>query len=265
MFTGTSPNVLAGDSRTSWIRFGSPSGRESDRARFRHGCPTNFERICRAYSSPTENIWSPNCAELSRRLTENSGSRALIVDRRACVRISTGLAPEEGFEPPTRRLTAACSTTELLRNIGIRPREFSTHPRRGQRARGPLRPRDRNEERGLAISLMRTRCWSTSALLRASRFHGRTDDRAAKRSYHRRVTGRGASGRRRVDFVREHGPERGRIQSKAVNLALFSSRPVVPNAKTTFFEETDLLGSPRRRDRGFGRAPGLPNSKNPGQ
>ena len=27
------------------------------------------------------------------------------------------VAPEEGFEPPTRRLTAACSTTELLRNI----------------------------------------------------------------------------------------------------------------------------------------------------
>lgn len=27
------------------------------------------------------------------------------------------LAPEEGFEPPTRRLTAACSTTELLRNV----------------------------------------------------------------------------------------------------------------------------------------------------
>lgn len=25
------------------------------------------------------------------------------------------LAPEEGFEPPTKRLTAACSTTELLR------------------------------------------------------------------------------------------------------------------------------------------------------
>jgi hypothetical protein len=25
------------------------------------------------------------------------------------------VAPEEGFEPPTRRLTAACSTTELLR------------------------------------------------------------------------------------------------------------------------------------------------------
>ena len=104
------------------------------------------------------------------------------------------MAPEEGFEPPTRRLTAACSTTELLRNIGIRPREFSTHPRQGQRARGPLRPRYRNEERGLAISLMRTRCWSTSALLRASRFHGRTDDRAAKRSHHRRVTGRGARG-----------------------------------------------------------------------
>ena len=27
------------------------------------------------------------------------------------------LAPEEGFEPPTRRLTAACSATELLRNV----------------------------------------------------------------------------------------------------------------------------------------------------
>lgn len=27
-----------------------------------------------------------------------------------------GVAPEEGFEPPTQRLTAACSTTELLRN-----------------------------------------------------------------------------------------------------------------------------------------------------
>ncbi len=26
------------------------------------------------------------------------------------------MAPEEGFEPPTQRLTAACSTTELLRN-----------------------------------------------------------------------------------------------------------------------------------------------------
>jgi hypothetical protein len=25
------------------------------------------------------------------------------------------LAPEEGFEPPAKRLTAACSTTELLR------------------------------------------------------------------------------------------------------------------------------------------------------
>lgn len=36
------------------------------------------------------------------------------------------MAPEEGFEPPTQRLTAACSTTELLRNIveartGIEP------------------------------------------------------------------------------------------------------------------------------------------------
>ena len=27
------------------------------------------------------------------------------------------VAPEEGFEPPTQRLTAACSTTELLRNV----------------------------------------------------------------------------------------------------------------------------------------------------
>src|SRR4029450_7138169 len=26
-------------------------------------------------------------------------------------------APEEGFEPPTRRLTAACSAPELLRNV----------------------------------------------------------------------------------------------------------------------------------------------------
>jgi hypothetical protein len=29
------------------------------------------------------------------------------------------MAPKEGFEPPTRRLTAACSTTELLRNEGL--------------------------------------------------------------------------------------------------------------------------------------------------
>ena len=27
------------------------------------------------------------------------------------------MAPEEGIEPPTRRLTAACSATELLRNV----------------------------------------------------------------------------------------------------------------------------------------------------
>src|SRR5438045_868481 len=30
--------------------------------------------------------------------------------------VASSLAPEEGFEPPTRRLTAACSTPELLRN-----------------------------------------------------------------------------------------------------------------------------------------------------
>jgi hypothetical protein len=50
------------------------------------------------------------------------------------------LAPAVGFEPTTLRLTAACSTTELLRNIGQRPREFSTHPRQGQRAQRPPRP-----------------------------------------------------------------------------------------------------------------------------
>ncbi len=31
--------------------------------------------------------------------------------------VTPRLAPEEGFEPPTRRLTAACSATELLRNV----------------------------------------------------------------------------------------------------------------------------------------------------
>ncbi len=39
------------------------------------------------------------------------------------------MAPEEGFEPPTRRLTAACSAPELLRNrraiMGSRAAESS--------------------------------------------------------------------------------------------------------------------------------------------
>jgi hypothetical protein len=34
------------------------------------------------------------------------------------VRDEREMAPEEGIEPPTRRLTAACSTTELLRKVG---------------------------------------------------------------------------------------------------------------------------------------------------
>jgi hypothetical protein len=34
---------------------------------------------------------------------------------RAFAKPSGAVAPEEGFEPPTQRLTAACSTTELLR------------------------------------------------------------------------------------------------------------------------------------------------------
>ena len=38
------------------------------------------------------------------------------------------LAPEDGFEPPTRRLTAACSTAELLR---IRNRAGAVLPSRG--------------------------------------------------------------------------------------------------------------------------------------
>ena len=33
---------------------------------------------------------------------------------------SSALAPKEGIEPPPRRLTAACSTTELLRNAAYR-------------------------------------------------------------------------------------------------------------------------------------------------
>jgi hypothetical protein len=30
------------------------------------------------------------------------------------------MAPREGFEPPTKRLTAACSTTELPGNMGVK-------------------------------------------------------------------------------------------------------------------------------------------------
>src|ERR1700730_4072022 len=49
------------------------------------------------------------------------------------------LAPQDGFEPPTRRLTAACSTAELLR---IRDRAGAVIP---SRRRGvlpePSRPR----------------------------------------------------------------------------------------------------------------------------
>lgn len=33
---------------------------------------------------------------------------------------AAALAPEEGFEPPTSRLTAGCSTAELLRNTALR-------------------------------------------------------------------------------------------------------------------------------------------------
>ncbi len=57
--------------------------------------------------------WDETCAEVAK----------LRIQRRARVtgRVTVGhfptkiAAPEEGIEPPTRRLTAACSTTELLR------------------------------------------------------------------------------------------------------------------------------------------------------
>ena len=46
---------------------------------------------------------------------EGGGGRRLYEPRMVGLGVQRRLAPEEGFEPPTRRLTAACSTTELLR------------------------------------------------------------------------------------------------------------------------------------------------------
>ena len=43
------------------------------------------------------------------------------------------MAPEEGFEPPAKRLTVACSTTELLRNAcGARSYRAHSAESRGQ-------------------------------------------------------------------------------------------------------------------------------------
>ena len=39
---------------------------------------------------------------------------------RCARRMAPALAPEEGFEPPTSRLTAGCSTAELLRKSAVR-------------------------------------------------------------------------------------------------------------------------------------------------
>jgi len=109
----------------------------------------------------------------------------------------------------------------------------------------------------LANSLMRRHCSSANATC--------TNDYAAKCSYHGRFLERGVSERQQVDPFRENGPRRGRIQPKHRTSGLFPSRVLVPTAKTTFFAESDLLGSSRRRDRHPGRAPGLPKSTKPGR
>ena len=103
-------------------------------------------------------------------------------------RLGPNLAPEEGFEPPAKRLTVACSTTELLRirSRSIRPRNqagFLADDRSGRnillrahrrlsRRRTPWRGnggpgRNRTDVRGFAVLCMATlppgRFWSVRA------------------------------------------------------------------------------------------------------
>ena len=52
---------------------------------------------------------------------KNKSERIFGINRRM-VRIEMVLAPQVGLEPTTTRLTAECSTIELLRNAGIRRR-----------------------------------------------------------------------------------------------------------------------------------------------
>jgi hypothetical protein len=103
-------------------------------------------------------------------------------------RLGPNLAPEEGFEPPAKRLTVACSTTELLRirSRSVRPRNqagFLADDRSGRnillRAYGRLSRRctpwrgnggpgrNRTDVRGFAVLCMATlppgRFWSVRA------------------------------------------------------------------------------------------------------
>ncbi len=68
---------------------------------------------------------------------EDDGGFPDSVNRRKKVRVDDEMAREEGFEPPTNRLTADCSTTELLPNKGLRNRQITRDGQTVSRIKGP--------------------------------------------------------------------------------------------------------------------------------
>ena len=67
------------------------------------------------WPTPSRSRRSPRTLGISARPTPGRLRRPRRQPAGRLVGVGVTLAPEEGFEPPTRRLTAACSTTELLR------------------------------------------------------------------------------------------------------------------------------------------------------
>lgn len=92
--------------------------REHDRAR--SGASTTAPAFSAARAPTTPRTpptrRSPRTLALSRRSPASCLAGLLLTAPPPPVGGGGRMAPEEGFEPPTRRLTAACSAPELLRN-----------------------------------------------------------------------------------------------------------------------------------------------------
>ena len=114
------------------IRTAEPEGADLQSAAFSHFATPpvclgtiQFKKQCRQQESnprPTDYKSVALPAELHRQKNKNGDpygnrTRDTAVKGRCLNRLTNGpLAPQVGFEPTTYRLTAGCSTTELLRN-----------------------------------------------------------------------------------------------------------------------------------------------------
>ena len=100
--------------------------------------PSPLGRWRRSTASPTLMVRDPTFGNTAKTSTGGWPSIRVPTVRAIAWRSDGKLAPQIGFEPITLRLTAGCSTIELLRNgvsAQLRKRQYISGPEGGQRAR----------------------------------------------------------------------------------------------------------------------------------